>query len=161
MKTEIYGQLLEDLQKISRHIRRIKHKDQEGALKEHRGSMHLMKVILKNPGIIQKELTERMDMRASSMTEKLRKLEREDMIERFQDEKDKRVQHVYLTEKGKTHLRSRPQMEEEDLKHLFEMLTEDEVKNLQQLLSKITKGLSSTGTSRSTCEDAVEKEGVK
>lgn len=141
MEKELYAALLEEFQKISRHVRRLKHKNLEGSLREHRGNIHLMRIILRNPGIIQKELTQRMDIRASSMTEKIRSLEKKGWIERIQDEKDKRILHVFLTEEGKNHLNRMSNVDQEEVGELFSMLNPEERETLKELLHKITTEL--------------------
>lgn len=63
--------------------------------------MRALSVIAENNNPSSRELAEFLDIRPSSLTELLDRLEREELVVRTPDENDKRVSRVSLTEKGK------------------------------------------------------------
>lgn len=70
-------------------------------LNSHHGGM-LIHIGMDNNGLTQKELAEKLAVRPSSITSMLDTLEREGLVCRQTDEKDKRVKHIYLTEDGES-----------------------------------------------------------
>ncbi|MBU2703509.1 DNA-binding MarR family transcriptional regulator [Sporomusaceae bacterium BoRhaA] len=69
--------------------------------KLHSGQIRLLSLISQNDGASQKDLAEEMDVRPSSMTEMLLRMEQTGLITRKQDENDQRVMRIFLTETGK------------------------------------------------------------
>ncbi len=59
-----------------------------------------LQVLADNPGVTSRELAELLDIRPSSLTELLSKLESDGLVTRTPDENDKRVSRVSLTDKG-------------------------------------------------------------
>lgn len=68
-------------------------------LNSHHGGM-LIHIGMNNSGLTQKELAERLAVRPSSITSMLDTLEREGLVWRQTDAKDKRVKHIFLTNEG-------------------------------------------------------------
>ncbi|HOJ89117.1 MAG: MarR family winged helix-turn-helix transcriptional regulator [Pseudothermotoga sp.] len=67
----------------------------------HPGQPPMLILIEKNNGITQNEIADKLNVRAATVAIMLRRMERAGLIQKRQDENDRRVQHVYLTEKGK------------------------------------------------------------
>lgn len=85
-------------------------------------------------------LAEILDMRPSSLTEILNKLESRGEIERREDEQDKRIKRIYITETGRKKAnQSQPQERSEEF---FAGLTAEEQQTLDQLLNKVIDGWS-------------------
>lgn len=61
----------------------------------------MLRILAENDGLSQTELMEKLDIRPSSLGELVAKLEKSDCVERRQNEGDKRVINVFLTEKGR------------------------------------------------------------
>lgn len=59
-----------------------------------------LEVLAGNSGVTSRELAELLDIRPSSLTELLNRLEGDGLISRSPDESDRRVSRVFLTEKG-------------------------------------------------------------
>jgi DNA-binding MarR family transcriptional regulator len=76
------------------------HVDVSEGQKLHRGQIRLLSLISQNGGASQKDLAEEMDVRPSSMTEMLLRMEQAGLITRKQDEKDQRVMRIFLTGAG-------------------------------------------------------------
>lgn len=98
-----------------------------------RGQGNVLTLIGQNPGITQKELTERLGIQPASLSELLMKLERKGLVVREKDENDRRVTKVDLTEEGKNRL-SQP---EEETADPFQVLTIQEQDTLKELLGKL------------------------
>lgn len=65
------------------------------------GQHPLLFSLAKKGGQSQKELAEKLHIKAATITVMLNRLERSEMIKRCPDDNDRRVSRVYLTEKGK------------------------------------------------------------
>ena len=65
------------------------------------GNGRILRLIMENEGIIVKDLAKLLDIRPPSLTEKLVKLESGGNITRVRDCGDKRVLHVFITDKGR------------------------------------------------------------
>jgi Transcriptional regulators len=109
----------------------------------HRGQIHLLFLISKNDGVIQRDLAEMMDMRPSSLTEMLTNLEQNSLITRKQDEKDRRVIHVYLTDNGKSAIDGFIQANDELSNSFFSCLTTEEKEKMLEIVNKINTNIES------------------
>lgn len=65
------------------------------------GQHPLLFSLAKKGGQSQKELAEKLHIKAATITVMLNRLEKSEMIKRCPDDNDRRVSRVYLTEKGK------------------------------------------------------------
>lgn len=82
-------------------------------------------------------MASRLLMANSSMTYVIDKLEKKEMIVRRQDEDDKRIVMVELTEKGKAFFDAIFPNHVETLKKIYQELTEEELKFLIKTLKKV------------------------
>lgn len=106
------------------------------------GQGRLLSFLLEKDGINQKELSELLRISPASVSELINKLESGGYIERKQNELDKRVSNIFLTDGGRFFAQK---MEEERLevaKDIFVALDEGEQKQLLILIEKIIKSLS-------------------
>jgi len=91
--------LFELIKKMNRMIKRVPAAvNQDNAS---RGQGRTLHIIMENNGIRSKELAGLLDLRPSSLTEKLDKLEADGNIRRVRDRHDARVVRLYITKKGK------------------------------------------------------------
>ena len=67
----------------------------------HVGQEMLLCQLWEREGVTQTELAEGMGLQPATVTNMLRRLEREDFVERREDLEDQRVSRVYTTEKGR------------------------------------------------------------
>jgi DNA-binding MarR family transcriptional regulator len=133
--------LFNALQRLNRQIHRHSHRMMPPKEGLHRGQIHLLHLISQNDGIIQRDLAERMDMRPSSLTEMLINLEQNLLIERKQDEKDRRVTHVYLTDAGKIAIDGFSQENDKLSASLFNCLTAEEIEKMVEIVNKVNVNL--------------------
>ena len=120
----------------------------------YREQSRLLLLIFESEGVIQRDLAVDMDVRPSSMTEMLAKMERLGFVRREQDETDQRVMHIYLTEKGKTAAEESKKSDSQLTEKLFEGLTAEETEEMLRLTEKLLDHLEALNSS------AVENEPV-
>lgn len=144
MQNQNVIQLYNTLNRLSRQMHRFSHRA------EHKrslffGQSKLLQLIAKNEGTIQRDLAEQMDMRPSSMTEALGRLEQLNLILRKRDEKDQRSMHIYLTNKGREIVEDAVRSEEEFMKKftdiVFKEISEEEIEKMLAITSKLCKSL--------------------
>lgn len=116
----------------SRLMARAHHRDDHAHHAQHR----VLSIIMERDTIPQGELLEILDVRSSSLSEILRKLERRELITRQRSEKDKRSFEVSVTPKAKTMFADREENESEG-DQLFDCLDETEQEQLKNILEKL------------------------
>lgn len=100
----------------------------------------VLDILAEEDGVTSGVLAEILDMRPSSVTEILNKLENRGEIERREDEQDKRIKRIYITEIGREKATvNKPQERSEEF---FAGLTDEEMQQLDQLLNKVIDGWS-------------------
>ena len=67
----------------------------------HVGQEMFLTELWRKDGIPQTELAEQLSLQPATVTNSLRRMEREDIVERHDDSDDQRVSRVYLTGKGR------------------------------------------------------------
>ncbi|MDK2956744.1 MAG: MarR family transcriptional regulator, temperature-dependent positive regulator of motility [Desulfovibrionales bacterium] len=105
-----------------------------------RTQRRLLSIIVERGPILQSELLELLDVRSSSLSEVLGKLERNGWIVRERNENDKRGFVVSATEQGKS-LCSDPEEARESADGLFACLDDEERGRLAEALEKLVSSL--------------------
>ncbi len=108
-----------------------------------RGVFRLLSLIQETPGMSTRELAERLDVRPSSLNEKLARLEEEDILRRVRDAGDQRIFLLELLPKGEAHLNEIRAERKRMNDAIGSILTEAEGKALTGLLQKLGDGLES------------------
>lgn len=98
-----------------------------------RGQDNILGVLSQYDSLSQKRLQEILGIEAGSLSEILSKLEQKDLITRYKDELDKRKSIISLTQKGIDKAQHKKSNDED----LFDMLDEQEKKELYVLLNKV------------------------
>ncbi len=111
----------------------------------YREQSRLLLLIAQNDGIIQRDLAEEMDVRPSSMTEMLAKMEQLGLVVRKQDEKDQRAIHIYLTDEGKAAAEESERATERLTGTMFKSLSDEEIKQMFRLTLKVCDDLRVAG----------------
>lgn len=140
MKTDNAAKLYTALHRIGRQLHRCAHRlgHTEGHYRE---QSRLLLLIAENEGVIQRDLAMEMDVRPSSMTEMLARMERMGLICRRQDEQDQRVMHIYLTDAGKAAAEESEQASARLTGRLFAGLTPEEIAEMLRLTEKLADAL--------------------
>lgn len=145
MQTTIANQLYHALSRLSRLMHRMEHRmahwEMRGWPRMHGGQAHLLSIISRKSGASQRELAEETDVRPSSMTEALLKLEAAGLITRQQDEKDQRVMRILLTEAGENVLLQSNAVSLDLATRLFNGLAPEEQAQMLSLVDKLNAGL--------------------
>ena len=144
MVSEESMKLFVELHRLGRQMHRFSHKADHKHGLFHMQSK-LLQLIAKNEGVIQRDLAKKMDMRPSSMTEALGRLEQLNLILRKRDEKDQRSMHIYLTDKGREIVEDTVRSEEEFMKKftdiVFREISEEEIEEMLAITSKLCNSL--------------------
>ena len=101
------------------------------------GAFKIMQILDDNPSMRTSDLAEALDIRPSSLTEKLTRMEQHDLISREKDSSDSRIILVSLTEKGKNLLVVRKKNHEETTEKLQNVLTESEQVEFARISEKL------------------------
>lgn len=135
------NELYNALRRLNRQMYRYAHQTMPPKEGLHRGQIHLLFLISRNDGVIQRDLAEILDIRPSSLTEMLVKLEQEAFVVRKQDEKDQRIMHIYLTENGKAAVNGFTEANTKLTSAIFNCLMEEEIEKMLELVRKISGNL--------------------
>lgn len=120
--------------KLYFNLRMLNRKLHHGKRQTFRGQNRVLAILLENDGLIQSELVSHLDIRPSSLTELLKKMEEKGDIYRREDEADKRLRYVHLSEVGKA---KALELKDDD-SSIFDVLSDSEKEELYQLLDKLT-----------------------
>jgi DNA-binding MarR family transcriptional regulator len=94
-------------------------------------------ILSEREGLSQRELLDMLHVRSATLSELLFKLERDQMIQRRRDEKDKRNYRLFLTESGRAALEEHRQHRQATATRLFAALDETERAALAALLTRL------------------------
>ncbi len=136
--------LYQTMHRLIRLMHRRAHyrKRMQGGL--YHGQTTLLRLAAQKEGAIQRDLAAAMDVRPSSMTEMLTRLERNGMIARRADPSDQRVTRVFITEEGR---KLAEQMNAAaDMDDIFDILSKEEKTQLLTILEKLCASLESDKT---------------
>ncbi|HHV47188.1 MAG TPA: MarR family transcriptional regulator [Tissierellia bacterium] len=105
------------------------------------GLLYLMKLIENNPHANQKELASKMRFTEGAMSLSVKRLMNLGMIEKVQLESDMRNHKIVITDKGREVLCDYQKYLDTIMKDMFEGFSEDELKELNDFISRINKNL--------------------
>ncbi len=100
-----------------------------------RGQSRILKLLAENELLSQKELQQKLEIEAGSLSETIAKLEARGLILREKDEQDKRRMLVRLSEQGQL---AASQETIEDPDAIYDVLSDEEKAELQAILIKLT-----------------------
>ena len=104
------------------------------------GQQRVLAILAKEDGLIQSQLAEILDIRPSSLAELMKKMEKNGDVLRREEEHDKRIKRVFLTENGKQKAQKFNHADEDMSEAFFAGLTEEEQENFSEYLQKISGG---------------------
>ncbi|MDH6364264.1 DNA-binding MarR family transcriptional regulator [Enterococcus sp. PF1-24] len=137
--TEYTKKLMKDLSFVGSASRRLLGMGMNPVKKKAPAQQRVLDILANEDGLTQGVLAEILDVRPSSLTEILKKLESRGEIERVEDPQDKRIKSVYLTEAGRK--KTTPTIQQQDRSEdFFFGLNEEEQRQLDLLLTKIIAG---------------------
>ena len=103
----------------------------------------LLSCVGKNSGVSSRELCGLLDLRPSSLSEMLSRGETDGLIMRTADEKDRRIQHISLTEKGREIIGRMETEREKAYRKKISCFTEEEALLFCRLSERLTSHLES------------------
>lgn len=114
-------------------------------LKIYRGQPEILEYLSKNGDCSQKELADSLGVSPASIATSLKRMSKENFIERTPDENDRRINRLRITEKGeKIRLEGRKNCDKVD-KIMFSGFSDEEINSFSAMLSKICENLSGDG----------------
>lgn len=105
------------------------------------GQPPMLFILNKENGQSQKELADRLNVKPSTITVMLGRMEKAGLVERRQDDEDQRVSRVYITEEGKNVCGKAKEVMKNLEEECFGKLTVDEKVILRRLLLQIRDNL--------------------
>lgn len=134
----------DSLYRIFLEILRLYHHKMHKLLEEinlYPGQPPLLFTLSKKDGQSQKELAEKLNVRPSTMTVMLNRMEKGNFVERRQDLEDQRISRVYITEAGKEICEKSKEIMKKTEEDIFGNLTVDEKVILRRLLLVVKDNL--------------------
>lgn len=102
------------------------------------GAQGLLVELWEKDGLTNAEISELLDIKPSSVTAQVKKLEEDGFAKRIPDENDKRVSRIYLTDKGREAQKKRSRFHNDMSEDIFGNLSPEEQEQLQALMEKLT-----------------------
>lgn len=103
----------------------------------HHAQFRCLAIISQNTPMRQNKLQEMLDVRSSSLSELLQKLEKNGLITRCQNENDRRSYVLSATEKGRMYISTNKQSRMQQSEQMFACLSEEEKEQLEKIFQKI------------------------
>lgn len=100
-----------------------------------KGQQRVLNILSEEDGLIQSYIAELLDLKPSSLTELVKKLESKGAVKRVEDCEDKRIKRLYITDVGRA-LVVKEDDEDSNSDQLLNGLTEAELYQLSELLDK-------------------------
>lgn len=107
-----------------------------------RGQYLYLVRICENPGIIQEKLAEMIKVDRTTTARAIKKLEKNGMIKKEQDQENRKIRHLYPTSKGKTVYLLIIRENEHSNQVALQGITEEEAQQLKTLLEKVSANVS-------------------
>ncbi len=113
--------------------------EDEGLCRAQPGIVHVLSCC---EGLTQVELANKMCVSPATISAMLKRMERDEVIERRRSEADQRVTHVYLTEKGRNQAEIVNQIFKELNVKCFGNFTKEELEQTRAIFSKLISNFS-------------------
>lgn len=97
-----------------------------------------------NDGLSQRELAQKIHVKAATLTIMINRMQKADLLLRRQDARDQRISRVFLTDKGKKMEEKVGEILESVERECFDNLTNDELIILRRLLMQVKDNLSNS-----------------
>jgi len=108
----------------------------------YRGQPKMLFLLDKEDGLTKKELAERFEVSAPTVTKMVERLEKNGFLTTKKDEKDKRITRVYISDKGRSQLHELRDFRSEAADIYFKDMSDEEIETLNTLLEKVKKNIS-------------------
>lgn len=138
------GNEISELAKLLGHVIRLQmvtaHKkmEEQGFCRSQPGIIHVLR---HHNGLTQVELATKMNVTPATISAMLKRMERDDMIERRRSQEDQRVTHVYLTDRGQQQSDIVEVIFDEMNQKGFGNFTDEELKQAKNIFQKLIDNL--------------------
>lgn len=124
----------------------------------YRGQPQVLEYLIEHGGCSQVELSEALGVSGASIATSIKRLCKAGFVERHEDENDRRINRIFVTEKGKeTFLQGDAECKKVDAL-MFKGFSEDEISGLLSMLQRIEDNLSVGGLSnKDIIKDMIKK----
>ncbi|MBQ8764268.1 MAG: winged helix-turn-helix transcriptional regulator [Clostridia bacterium] len=123
----------------------------------YRGQPEILEYLNEHGDCSQKELADFLGVSPASIATSLKRMSKAGFIERTEDEKDRRINRLRLSEKGnEIRLAGKAECDRVD-KVMFSGFTDEEITAFSDMLSKVAKNLSPAGISEKEVFDIMKK----
>ena len=135
-KSELLKEIFHTMEKIKRHVGHLicMHHAEKGATML---QMKALSFIEAHPQRTVGELAEMLSMSSSAITQFIDRLLESKMIAKVQDEKDRRIVRLVISEIGKTELKKVNTIMHKKMSKLFDCLSIDELKTMLSIQNKL------------------------
>jgi len=129
-------------------LRKVIHQNREYArikldsLGLYRGQPKMIYILSKDDGLTKKELAQRIDVTAPTITKMVERLEKNGFVFTKKDEKDKRITRVYISDKGREIKEELVEFFNESKEVYFKDMKDEEVEMLHSLLTRMSDNVS-------------------
>lgn len=107
------------------------------------GQKRILRILDADSPMTQKDLQERLQIQAGSMSEIIAKLENNGLVKKNRDEHDKRKAVLVITESGHNKVIEELESEAASKRHLLDSFSDDECEEFLRLMNKLLSGLKS------------------
>lgn len=107
----------------------------------HPGQQHVLFILQHKDGCSQKEIAEILKIKPATVTVMIKRMEKNSLVNRKQDEKDQRIWRIFITDKGNEFCREAEEIRNEIEKECFENFTQEEKILLKRLLMQVKSNL--------------------
>ncbi|MBQ3241746.1 MAG: MarR family transcriptional regulator [Oscillospiraceae bacterium] len=112
------------------------------------GQGKILMILTREDGIGQKELAERLQIRAATLSELLDKMQKNGWIVRKNNENDRRKINIHITEEGKAVSEQNREARNEMAEKMFGVLSDAEKETLKKLFERLDESLQQNGSDR-------------
>lgn len=121
------------------------------------GQMHLLRYASENELCNQNELAKILHVSKASVAVSVKRMEKNGLLSRREDEKDRRIMHISVTEKGKKCMASINEAFSKVDKAMFYGFSDEEIKTLNSYLERICANLTTEETEKQSIYEIVKK----
>lgn len=122
-------------------MRRCYHQSVHDKVGTRHGQGKILSILSREDGIGQKELADRVQIRAATLSELLDKMQKNGWIERKNNENDRRKINIYLTNEGREISLQNREARHEMAETVFGILSDGEKETLKNLLDRLADSL--------------------
>lgn len=110
----------------------------------HPGQIPLIRLLGNEEGLSQRQISQKLHTRPPTVTVSLKRMENSGLIRKVPDERDQRVSHIYLTDKGMEIYQMTHKLADELERYIFRGFTESEKCLMRRLYAQMIENLEET-----------------